>query len=566
MLHRLIGHCTFLVCLASAQTAPQQPAAEVASQDVPITFQSHVNLVLVPVIVKDKAGKTVGALTKEDFQLFDRGKAQSINKFSVEKAGAKTVAIVPPIEIPLEKSPDETPRPGIVAPDRFVAWLFDDIHLSFSDLALARQASEKYLRAHVTQSSRMAVYSTSGQTSVDFTDDRDKLSAGLTDLKPRPVARSMAQECPDISYYMADLIVNKNDPIALHAAAQETLVCMQLPNLQSAMPMVQPAANRALSAGEHETRIALLTMKNLVDRMSRMPGERVIVMISPGFHRLDDQLQEETGLIDKAIKANVTINTLDARGLYTDLPDITKQTYSAQASLTKQQYDRDAARDAADIMAEIAAGTGGTFFEHNNDIAAGVQTLSETPEVHYVLGFSPQNLKLDGAYHQLKITLKKSAGLAVRARRGYYAPRRLSSADDVAREEISQALFSRDEVRDIPLDIHTQFFKSSATEARLVVVTRIDVRKLHYRKNNGRNNDEVILVSGLFDRNGNFLQSVSKTLQMRLKDETLAGQLNGGIPLRADFKVPPGSYIVRLVARDAEGQTMGALNGAVEIP
>ena len=46
--------------------------AEVASQDAPITFQSRVNLVLVPVVVRDKVGKPVGNLTKEDFQLFDK--------------------------------------------------------------------------------------------------------------------------------------------------------------------------------------------------------------------------------------------------------------------------------------------------------------------------------------------------------------------------------------------------------------------------------------------------------------------------------------------------------------
>ena len=78
--------------------------------------------------------------------------------------------------------------------------------------------------------------------------------------------------------------------------------------------------------------------------------------------------------------------------------------------------------------------------------------------------------------------------------------------------------------------------------------------------------DEVLVVSGLFDRNGNFLQSVSKTVKMRLKDETLAGKLDSGIALRSDFKVAPGRYVLRLVVRDAEGQMMAAQNGAVEIP
>ncbi len=163
--------------------------------------------------------------------------------------------------------------------------------------------------------------------------------------------------------------------------------------------------------------------------------------------------------------------------------------------------------------------------------------------------------------------LKTPAGLSAKARRGYYAPRHLSSADEDAKEEISQALFSREEMHDIPAEMHTQFFKASATDARLVVVARIDVRKLKFRKVDGRNGDDVMVVAGLFDRNGNYVQSVSKILKMRLKDETLVdGKLNTGVSVRSDFKVAPGTYVIRLVLRDAEGQLMAAQNGAVEIP
>jgi hypothetical protein len=36
--------------------------------------------------------------------------------------------------------------------------------------------------------------------------------------------------------------------------------------------------------------------------------------------------------------------------------------------------------------------------------------------------------------------------------------------------------------------------------------------------------------------------------------------------VRTNFDVAPGSYVVRLVVRDAEGHTMAARNGEVEIP
>jgi VWFA-related protein len=473
-----------------------------------------------------------------------------------------------------DKSPDEktgdASAPNVVLPTHFVAWFFDDVHIGFGDLVLARKAAEKFFTEGLKDTDRAAIFTTSGMTSVDFTDNLGQLKEGLARLGPHPRARATTgPECPDIGYYLADQIVNKHDSAALTMSEQETYVCMNFQppmTLQDTEPIVRSTSYSAIAAGEFETKTALGSLKDLVRRMSAMPGQRLVVMISPGFLLLADQLQDQSDVIDRAIKAGVTISALDARGLYTDTPDITRPTTSAAVTVAKQRYDTAAARQSSDVMAELADGTGGTFFQNNNDLHAGMKDIAAVPEVYYILGFSPQNLKVDGSFHSLKVTVRTPPGLSLKARRGYYAPRHLSNADEEAKEEISEALFSREEMRDIPVEIHTQFFKPTEDEAQLSVNTRIDVRKLHYRKIDGRNGDELLVVAGLFDHNGNFLQSVSKKVSMRLKDETLAGKLNSGIGLHADFKVSPGRYVVRLVVRDSEGQTMAAQSGGVEIP
>jgi hypothetical protein len=277
--------------------------------------------------------------------------------------------------------------------------------------------------------------------------------------------------------------------------------------------------------------------------------------------------QEESQIIDRASKAGVVISALDARGLYTDAADDPgKRVLSAAVESAKMQYDRMQNRAGSDLMAEFANGTGGTLFENSNDLDTGLKLLSAPPEVSYVLGFTPGDLKPDGSYHTLKVTLPHWPDLVVKARSGYYAPNHLANAEEQIRDELAQALFSREESRGIPADIRTQYLKSSDDEARLTVTTRIDVRKLRFRKIDGRNGDELIVVSGLFDRNGNFLKSVSKKIDMRIKDETLASRLNGGVSVHADFKVAPGHYLVRMVVRDAEGQTITTQNGSVFIP
>jgi VWFA-related protein len=556
-----------LLSITCWSQVPTVAPAEVSTKDAPATFSSKVSLVQVPVVVRDRDHKTIGTLKQEDFQLYDKGKLQVIVKFSLEKASSKLIPVTS-MPSPADPATPSAPDATVAAPEHFFAYLFDDVHLEFGNLAQVRDAAWKHLSSTLKPADRAAIYTTSGQTMLEFTDDRDKLHETLLKLRTRPIARSSAQECPDISFYQADLIQNKNDASALNVAAQETLTCMYMDpsQLPQARIIAKSRASQVIGAGEHETKVSLSVLSDIVRRMTGVPGQRTIILVSPGFIRLSDQLSDETAIMDRAIRGNVTISSLDARGLYTDTSDISKRTINISVQNQKLQYDRESARQSADVLAEFADGTGGTFVQNTNDLAAGFKEVAASPEYYYVLGFSPQNLKLDGSYHTVKVSLKNSSGLTVKARRGYYAPRHLTDADENAKEEISQALFSRDEMNDIPIDIHTQFFKSSDVSAQLVVLARIDVRKLRFRKVDGRNGDDVMVVYGIFDRNGNYMQGITKRLQMRLKDETLETKVSAGISVRSEFKVAPGTYVIRLVVRDAEGQMMAARNGAVEIP
>ena len=76
----------------------------------------------------------------------------------------------------------------------------------------------------------------------------------------------------------------------------------------------------------------------------------------------------------------------------------------------------------------------------------------------------------------------------------------------------------------------------------------------------------ITIVSGIFDRNGNYISGLEKVLELRLKDETLTRLTTTGMSVRTNFSVNPGTYMVRLVVRDSEGQLMSASNGAVAIP
>ena len=558
----------------AAGQAPATPAPPPANPNAPETttreetptFKTRVNLVSVPVVVRDKQGHAVGGLQQEDFQLFDKNKLQLITKFSVEKAGGK-----------FGRKPDSpAPRPGegseglpADTPDHFVAYLFDDIHLTFADMVRVRDAAQKHM-GDLKPTDRAAIFTTSGQTMLEFTDDRDKLHETLSRLMPRPIAVNGTFQCPDISYFMADLIQNKHDSTALNVATQETMICanMDATMLTAAQEMARAAAQREISVGDQEVRVSLLVIKDAIRRMAAMPGQRTIILASPGFITLFDVQSEKTDITDRAIRANVIISTVDARGLWTDPTFDASRPGAVNAYIgqVKAGYDRDAARAQADVLAELALGTGGKHFENNNDLLAGFKDVAATPDYLYILGYSPQNLKYDGSYHALKVTLKAPDGLNSQFRKGYYAPKHLSDAEETAKAELQEAIFSREEMHELPIDLHTQFFKASDTKASVTVLAHVDLKHLHLRKVEGRNYNKLTIVSALFDRNGNYVIGNQKLVEMRLKDETIERRADAGFTVRSSFEVKPGTYLVRLVVRDAEGQMMSAANGAVEIP
>jgi VWFA-related protein len=561
---------------STAQSEDKQNSPELASRDEPTIFKVNVKLVVVRVVVRDEQGHAVGNLRQDDFQIFDKGKPQAITQFEIEQPGT----LVAKARQNSDENPDQpsdvvasTPASPPVAPERFVGYLFDDVHLEFGDLARVREAAERHFST-LRPTDRAAIFTTSGLNTLDFTDDRAKLHDALVRLQPHPIS-SQRSDCPEISYYQADLIMNKNDSEATQIALQEALGC--LPTNAQGAPLGSPAAlvngvsASVLAAGDHESSISLGLLKQVVQVISRMPGQRSVVLASPGFiaPRMDYESNE---IIDRAVRSQVIINTLDARGVYVVMPfgDASHQPSNPLGSDHAPPPGKTLILSAAasaqdDLLAVLADSTGGIFFHNNNDFDEGFRRVAQAPEYSYVLAFAPQNLKLDGSFHTLKVKLTNPQKLTLQARRGYYAPKHFADPNEQAKQEIEDAMYSQEELHNLPVNLHTQFFKASEDNAKLVVLAQVDVKRLHFRKVDGRNDNVLTCVSAIFNRNGNFLQGMEKVLTMHLKDETLDHKLTSGITLKTSFDVKPGSYLVRLIVRDSEGQSMSAENGTVEI-
>ncbi|HTS12576.1 MAG TPA: VWA domain-containing protein [Candidatus Limnocylindrales bacterium] len=553
------------------QTPPGQPVKE-DSRSSANPLQSRANLVPVRVIVRDSNGRVVPGLKKEDFRVFEDGKRQDISLFLSETPASFTPVFAKPDAPPGMPASIPPTAPDFVPPSRFVGLVFDDGNSDMSDLIRSRAAAERYIDQALRSSDRVAIFTLSGRSGVDFTNDRAKLDAVLKSLTPQVLAAgdTKGNECPPIDYFEADRIENKDDQRAFDVAVQDTLACAfsgDPHQLEMARQMARAASKRILSAGEAQTRYAFLRLTEILHRISTTPGTRSLVLVSPGFI-FPGREYDLSQMIDRANREGVFINTLDARGLYTSVTaDVSKPNFAAQTTFAAHLDLRNQAQTAqSDVLGALADGTGGMAFHDNNDLTAGLQSIAAPPEVSYVVGFVPHDLKYDGRFHSLKVTLATNQHLQVQARRGFYAPAHPISLADAATQEIDDAVYSLGEQHDLPVELHTQYQSVDPTKAKLAVMTQVDISHVHFLKAAGRNQDDLTVVAALFNRDGRMVNAIQKNVELNLLDKSLADMTRSGVTVKTDFDVVPGNYLVRLVVRDSNSDAISAENGVVEIP
>jgi VWFA-related protein len=548
---------------AATNAGPQAPAGQ---PDDLMAIKVRVNLVQMRVVVRDSYGRAVDNLKREDFQIYDQGKPQTISSFGVEtdesrreKGGAA------------DSSPSGLGASGrgekTSWPDRFVALVFDDVHLSLQGASNARNAAQRFMDG-MAPTDRMAIYSTSGQLTQDFTNDPEPLRRILLNIAPRPLAVTNDRTCPNVPYSLADRIDNGNDSDGFDTVVQETLMCAfggDPKKIRFAQSMAQAAIHQALRAGEAETDLTFRRIEDAVHHLAGMPGERIMVLVSPGFS-LSKQSLDERGIVEQANRANIVINTLDVRGLY--VPggeDISKPTTDTLETAEYKSNDRmEAEREQFTVLADFAYGTGGTFFHNSNDLQGGLKMAGASPEICYVLGYAPQNLKPDGKYHSIEVKLTGKQKYSVQARRGYYAPRTLSPEAQAA-QEIADAMYSREETGDLLLKLEAEPVAENKSQAQLNVVSQVAVKNVHFRKEDGKSLDVLRMVTAIFDSNGNLVTGGEKVLTMKLDDAQYQTLSAAGLIVKSSFELKPGKYLVRQLIRDSEAGEIAARNRAVEI-
>jgi VWFA-related protein len=414
----------FILAFAFPLGLSSQQSGEVPGLNPPQVIKSNVNEVIVPVVVRDSQGHLVRNLSRHDFQVFDDGKPRVLTGFmlieNVAGAGAaSSTNATAPNALP---APDQPQSSG----QRFVVLLFDDLNLNNSELTAVRKAASKVLESSLSSTDTAAVLATSG-TNSGLTRDRAVLQKALLNLKSQKTSEKH-RDCPDITDYEADLIVNRNDAEALSVAADDAGQCANLPAAgpaggSVATQMAQQEAQRVVAAGERNLRTNFDFLRVVVSKMAGLPGQRVLIFVSPGFlTNTSEATDRKSEILDIAARGNVTLNALDATGLSTTNAEASERAVNPGASATTGNYRQAAILLSQSVLAELADGSGGTLFHNNNNFEAGLASLFTGPEYLYLLAFSTTGVKANGTYHKLTVKVARD-GVQVQARRGYFAPK-----------------------------------------------------------------------------------------------------------------------------------------------
>jgi VWFA-related protein len=480
------------------------------------------DLVEVPAVVRDVHGNAVGNLKKEDFLLFDNGKPQTISSFSILAGAASPGSAV------------ET------TPPLFVALFFDDVNTNISNLNFARDGAIKFIRKGLDPGERVGIFTASGTLSLDFTDDVQKLLETLAKLCLFQRMRAQGPgACPPLGTYQAWVIKHDSggQTDAYIGAVRSARGCGCT---NDADTCVRKEAQLLVGIAEDRAVDTFDSISYVIKHLGQMAGRRVLVLASSGFLSLSLN-QEMQKVIEVALRANVVINSLSTVGVtfgmqYLDAP-----------------------------LSSLAVGTGGRFIHDSNDLGGGFHTLSAVPNVSYVLGFSPVNLKVDGLEHSLKVKLAAPAHLSVSARPGYYAPSPELSPAEKRFRKLEQSVMAADDRAEIPVEFSATPEALASGERSLKILVHVDVRKLAFQDLSDRHVERLIFITALFDEKNQFLKGVEGVMDLRLKEPTLKQITAQGLDAKLSISAPAGSYRVRQVVQESVGGKLAAVNRTVEI-
>ncbi|HEX8115730.1 MAG TPA: VWA domain-containing protein, partial [Pyrinomonadaceae bacterium] len=532
-----------------AQAAAQQPPR--AAQDDEEVVRITSNLIQIDAVVLDSEGRQVTGLTAEDFELSEDGRPQAITNFSYvdNTPGAKTDAATTATTASTSTSKGSAPvppanvRPGSAR--RVVAFVVDDLGLSFQATAYVRNFLKDFVKDRMRPGDLVAVIRTSAGVGAlqQFTSDPRLVARAIERVTFRPGFRA---------------------PTGAFAASDE--------KLKGKDDDKDPADDKK---GDAPDRDALFTVGTLgalnyvLRGAAEMPGRKSVVLISETtrlfkLNGRDASVREYLQhMADLANRASASVYELDAK-------DLGPEKTSSQLGLV-QSVQPPPASAGVGGRSPASASVGGNQPPTNMSLAEqmltakeltgdrslletktalrylaqqtggarvfGVERVLEDLRGYYLIGYRPDEKNFDPQkagqkFHDVQVRVKRP-GLRVRHRTGFYAARDadMAAAAPTTREgRLLRALTSPLSSGSIPLSLTPLFGNDAQTGSFVRALIHVDARALKFTEGpSGKRRASVEVLAVTLGESGKPLDQADGVETIRVEPADYEKLLTNGL-------------------------------------
>src|SRR6266853_1190667 len=520
------------------------PVAAQQSGQAESRIQVTTELVLVNVVAHDKKGNLVRDLKKGDFTLFEDGRKQEISTFDFENvdelatAGAAEATVSGATGGTVLRSGKQT-APSLDARDRRMILLFFDFSaMEPEQIDRSVEAAKKFVSTKMQPADLMALVSlaTNMHVDLDFTDDKPKLLAALT------------------AYNSGQGQGFENGSTGSAEGAAET----------SGAFSADDTDFNTFSADRK-----LLALQSLMQALGRLPQKKSLIYFSNGISQsgVDNQsaLRATTAA---AVKANVSIYSLDIRGLQAFPPGEEAQSASlhGQSAYSGAAVLNDLNNNASsqETLATLSSDTGGKAFFDSNDFSGVFSQVQKDSSAYYVLGFTSNNPLKDGRFRRLKVQVKRT-DLKLDFRAGYYAGRDFEHLNRADREQqLVDELDTQLPRVDVPLYAGAAYFRQDDAHYYLAVALVIPGSQIPFVTEKEKDNATIDIIGEALEGGKLRVGQLRDTVKLAVESTQQVRRKN--VQYNTGFVLAPGSYHLKFIVRENHSGRMGSFETDVQIP
>lgn len=548
-----------LACLTQGVAAQQQQPTPPKPDEEDI-IRVKTDLVQVRAVVTDRKGQLIDNLKQEDFEILENGVPQTVSFFTLERILNGTTAPIPDRSNPTVSVPSKEPL-AARKPVRSIVLFVDTLHLSAVSLIRAKQQLKQFVDQLITDQDLVAIVTTSDSLGVlqQFMRDRRMLKYAIDKIS------LFNQSSSFFTPYLAARVRNE-DQEALGVAMQ-IMTKEEYGGTMSPPPgVVRGRAKQILEQESVMRRSTLQTLKAVSERISDLPGQRMIAFMSDGFTLFDEGGSERddfTAATSRAARSGVVIYSFSPQGLTTPLE------YTAAApigGINFGMYMSQSQMDQQDLLRNLAADTGGQAYINSNDIAGQFKKMLDSNSIYYAFAYYPQDT-IGKKFRNLKVRVKNHPEYNVRTQRGYQPAKEAETeVATTPQQKLFKAMISPLPVTTLGVTSSASFLEREDDDAQVTLQIHLDGKLLQYPLEEQKYSLHCEAAVVIFDRSGKLSTSFADPITAALTAEQLEKGKVNGYRYNKRLKLVPGLYQIRIGVRDVKGGLIGTSMSWVTVP